>query len=122
MYKIKIANNVTINVPELQVDLTMVMKALDAVVDDAQNKKRLVFRMTDKSQINLGLVDCMIHAGLNLVQNNPNMTVEQMTERLRTVKQELLADSTTYTALTSNTSKDEYVYARLNKVDSLTLS
>jgi flagellar motor switch/type III secretory pathway protein FliN len=113
----KLCNDGTISVNTLQLNLQKLMLGMDLVHNDQGQKKRQIFRMTEKSQINLGLVDCMIHAGLKIIENNSEIEPKELAKKLEAVKKHLLETSSTYAALTSNTSSNENVNTRLAAVD-----
>lgn len=115
----KLCNDGTISVNNLQLNLQKLMQGMDLVHNDQGQKKRQIFRMTEKSQINLGLVDCLIHAGLKIVENDPEIEPKELAKKLESIKKNLLENNATYTALTSNTSSNENVNTRLAAVDKL---
>ena len=118
----------TIVVPDLQQNLHRAMTCLNAVFEEQQSKARKqIFRVTEASQVNLGLVDVLIHASLNLIENIPSASNEEITAILKTVRERFCAPHTEertnpyLVMITQDTSGTENINNRMSHVDSWTL-
>jgi hypothetical protein len=76
------------------------------------------FKLNEKSSINLGLVDCLVHAGLVILANNSPIGTIELGDCLSKIRKKLIdkkfQDQIVYDALTTDTSGKEHVIIRMN--------
>jgi len=103
--------------------LDLIFKALNDFSDELdldhnfkKKKKKLVFRVTQKSQVNLGLVDCLVHAGL-IVQEQGTPQIKVLAKLLKQVRTSLLTDPESLKAITCDTSGRISVITRMKAAE-----
>jgi hypothetical protein len=79
------------------------------------NLNKSSFRLTASKPVNTGLIDCMIHAGLMLLETNPDLTVEELSSKLAQVHANITTDNYAMTiSLTTDTSGRDNVLSRMS--------
>lgn len=87
-----------------RMDCPLLQARLDRIID-AINETigRSAFRLAESKPINLGLLDCMIHCGLTVLEGNDLISIKVLGQIINDVREKLLADGPTGPAWLSMT-------------------
>jgi len=77
----------------------------------------LAFRVAEGRGVNLGLIDCMIHAGLSIVEAKWDVDAEVLGDLLKQIRDTLLREQST--CFSADTSSVESVMTRMQATDDL---
>lgn len=101
------------------IDATQIWKDLDRILKGLRAHGKEIFKTEPTGQLNNGVFDCLIHAGLTAIRMYPGCTEKDLQVWLSEVKTRLMDDPAIKDSLKDNTSGNDKVILRMTRAEEI---